>query len=285
MRDAAFMTLMRLLPKSALSSLVGLATRAAVPAPLHQVVMRTFARTYGVNLAEAAEPIEAFSTFGAFFTRKLKDGARTIDADPAVVVSPCDGRVSQLGTIDAGRCLQAKGVWFPVDKLLGDARRALDFEGGTFITIYLSPRDYHRFHAPLDGNVTGYAYQPGEFWPVNPASVRTKDALFAINERLITYFDGPAGQCAYVAVGATCVARIQAAYDSITTHRGEPVRTVSYPAPKPLKKGDEVGMFEMGSTVILLFQRGRVHLDEALGPDAPLRLGQRIATLTSATRA
>lgn len=285
MRDVAFMTLMRLLPKSALSSLVGLATRAPAPAPVHQAVMRTFARTYRVNLDEAADPIESFNTFGEFFTRRLKPGARTIDADPTAVVSPCDGRVSQLGAIDAGRCLQAKGVWFPVDRLLGDARRALDFEGGTFITIYLSPRDYHRFHAPLDGKVTGYSYQPGEFWPVNPASVRTKDALFAINERLVTYLDTAAGQVAYVAVGATCVSRIQAAYDAITTHRGEPMRTVSYPAPKPLKKGDEVGMFEMGSTVILLFQRGRVRLDAALSADTPLQLGQRIGAFTESTGA
>lgn len=281
MKDVAFMTLMRLLPKSALSAAVGLATRAPAPPRMHQAVMRTFARSYGVNLDEAAEPIESFRTFGEFFTRRLKPGARTVDTAADAVVSPCDGRVSQLGAIEAGRCLQAKGVWFPVDQLLGDARRALDFEGGSFITIYLSPRDYHRFHAPLDVRVTGYAYQPGEFWPVNPASVRTKDALFAINERLVTHLDSAAGKVAYVAVGATCVARIQAAYDAITTHRGEPMRSVTYPAPKPLAKGDEVGMFEMGSTVILLFQKGRVRFEGGLAPDVPLRLGQRLATLST----
>jgi phosphatidylserine decarboxylase len=159
---------------------------------------------------------------------------------------------------------------------LGDARRALDFEGGSFATLYLSPRDYHRFHAPLSGEITGFTYLPGEFWPVNAASVKLKDALFAINERLVTWLDTPAGKLAFVAVGATCVARIHAAYDSIVTHSGGGPRQHTYARPIAIDKGGELGMFEMGSTVILLFQRGRVTWDASLVPGAPVRLGQRI---------
>lgn len=278
MRDEAFMTLMRLLPKSALSTVVGLATRAPAPAAVHQAAMRFFAKRYQVNLDEAEGTIADYPTFAQFFTRRLKPGMRSIDASADAVVSPADSRVSQVGQIEAGQCLQAKGIRFPVDKLLGDARRALDFEGGSFVTLYLSPRDYHRFHAPLKGEITGFSYLPGAFWPVNPASVKSVDALFAINERLVTYLDTKAGKLAYVAVGATCVARIHAAYDSIITHTGGEAKQHTYPRPIAIEKGGEIGMFEMGSTVILLFEKGRVTWDGALVPEAPVRMGQRIGT-------
>jgi phosphatidylserine decarboxylase len=278
MNDKSFMTLMRLLPKSALSTLVGRATRLPIPPAVHQAAIRAFARAYDVNLEECEGDVTDFATFGSFFTRKLKPGRRTIDPGAQTVASPVDAHVSQIGQIERGACLQAKGISFPVDKLLGDARRALDFEGGSFATLYLSPRDYHRFHAPLSGTITGYRYLPGEFWPVNQAAVRSTEALFAVNERLVTYFDTPAGQCAYVAVGATCVARIHAAYDEVITHQGQAEKSHTYPRAIAIQKGDEVGMFEMGSTVILLFQKGRVTWDASLVPDAPVTLGQKIGT-------
>jgi phosphatidylserine decarboxylase len=280
MRDTTFMTLMRLLPKSALSTAVGVATRAPAPAAMHQAAIRLFARQYQVNLDEAEGAIEDFETFGAFFTRRLKPGSRVVDAGADAIVSPCDGRVSQAGKIEAGACLQAKGISFPVAQLLGDARSALDFEGGHFATLYLSPRDYHRFHSPLAGHITGFSYLPGAFWPVNPASVRTKEALFAINERLVTYFETKVGRVAYIAVGATCVSRIHAAYDRVVTHTGAGRRHHTYPQRIAIEKGGEVGMFEMGSTVILLFQRGVISWENSLVADAPVRFGQRIATMT-----
>ncbi len=280
MNDDVFMTMMRLLPKSALSHLVGGLTRAPAPPAVHQAAMRLFAKQYNVNLDEAAEPIESFHNFSAFFTRRLKPGQRQIDASPSAVVSPCDGKISQMGAIDSGRCLQAKGIWFSVDQLLGDARVALEFEQGSFITIYLSPRDYHRFHAPLDAKVTGYHYLPGEFWPVNPSSVRTKEALFAINERLVVNLETVMGKIAYIAVGATCVSRIQAAFDDVTTHSGGKRTQVSYSKPLSLEKGAEVGLFEMGSTVILLFQKNRMHFDTQLKAETNLQLGQRLGTFS-----
>jgi phosphatidylserine decarboxylase len=274
--DRAFMTLMRLLPKSALSSAVGRATRAPLPPRLHQAAMRLFARRYRVALEEAEGPIEDYPTFARFFARRLKVGARPIDAAPEAVVSPVDGVVSQAGQVERGLCLQAKGIRFPLDRLLGEGRRALDFEGGHFVTLYLSPRDYHRFHAPLAGGVTGYRYLPGQFWPVNARSVRMTDALFAVNERLVTWLETPAGKLAYVAVGATCVARICAAYDAVVTHTGQAEGSQTYARPIPLEKGAEVGLFEMGSTVILIFQRGRVRWAPWLVEGARVQVGQRI---------
>lgn len=270
------MTFLRLVPKSAVSSAVGWMTRAQLPTVVHHAAIRQFVRAYSVALDESEGAVEAYPTFADFFTRRLRPGARVVDADPACIVSPADGRISQLGAVDGGRCLQAKGIWYSVDRLLGDARRALTFEGGTFVTVYLSPRDYHRFHAPLAGRITGYAYLPGAAWPVSPASVRTREALYAANERLVTYFETDAGSVALVAVGATCVARIHASYDSIVTHSGQQRHDKQYERPLPIEKGGEVGVFEMGSTVILLFERGRVRVDPGLMPDAPVRFGARI---------
>lgn len=280
MRDQTFMAMMRLLPRSALSAAVGKATRAKVPSALHRAFMRFFVRRYRVDLDEAEHGLEGYRTFGEFFTRRLKPGLRPVEEGERVVVSPVDGAVSQAGTLDRDQCVQAKGICFPVGKLLGDDLSAHAFQGGSFATLYLAPRDYHRIHAPLGGKVLGYSYLPGEFWPVNPISVRNVEALFCVNERLITWMDTPAGLCAVVAVGATCVARIHAAYDQIVTHSGQPARIHRYQEPIPVEKGGELGMFEMGSTVILLFAAGKVRWDEWLQPEAVLRMGRRIGEVT-----
>jgi phosphatidylserine decarboxylase len=271
------MTLVRLLPRAALSRAVGALTRAPAPASLHQVAMRRFARAYRVQLDEAERPLEGYGTFSDFFSRGLKPGARPIDSGERVVVSPVDGLVSEAGPIEGGACLQAKGVAYPVAELLGEAAAALPFaDKGTFATLYLSPRDYHRVHAPLGGTVVGWRYLPGELWPVNPASVRSVPGLFALNERLVTWLDTPAGRCAVVMVGATCVGRIRAAYDDVLAESGRPAASRSFDPPLPVVKGDELGRFEMGSTVVLLFASGRVAWDASLRPAERVTMGLRI---------
>ncbi len=280
MRDETFMTLMRLLPKSALSTAVGVAARLPAPAPLHRLAVKAFARRYRVDVHEAELALEGYPTFAEFFTRKLKPGARPIDEGEGVIVSPVDGAVSQVGYSEDGTCLQAKGVCYPVEQLLGDAEVARPFIGGAYATIYLSPRDYHRIHSPLAGRITGYSYIPGEFWPVNPASVKLKEALFCVNERLTTYLETKAGKVAVVKVGATCVSRIRAAYDDVVTHTGGAAKVHTYPDPRRVEKGGELGVFEMGSTVILLFEKGRVRWDEALVPEAVVRMGKRIGEVS-----
>ncbi|MFL5321686.1 MAG: archaetidylserine decarboxylase, partial [Myxococcaceae bacterium] len=207
-------------------------------------------------------------------------GARQVDTAPNVIASPVDGAVSQCGYSEKGEMIQAKGVNYPVEKLLGDRAAAEPYLGGAFATLYLSPRDYHRIHAPVSGDIYGYSYIPGEFWPVNPASVKLKDALFCVNERLVSYLDTKAGKVAVVKVGATCVSRIRASYDQIVTHAGKPAVTVQYDQKKHVEKGEELGVFEMGSTVILLFETGRVKWEQSLVPEAKVRMGQRIGVFT-----
>src|SRR5690606_24713269 len=153
---------------------------------------------------------------------------------------------------------------------------AARFSGGAYATLYLSPRDYHRIHAPLGGHIVGYSHLPGTLWPVNRPSVRSVPELFAVNERLITYLDTPVGEVAVVAVGATCVGRIRALYDDVVTNEKKPARHHRYETPIPVQKGDEIAVFEMGSTVILVFEPGRVDLDPRLVPGAVVRVGERI---------
>jgi len=280
MNDQTFMKLMRLLPRSAVSSAVGKVTRAPLPPSVHRMIMRTFAKHFRLDLEEAEHGFEGYPTFGDFFARKLKPGLRPIAAGASTLASPVDGAVSQIGYANEGRCIQAKGIEYPVGKLLGDEASAHLFLGGAFATLYLSPRDYHRIHAPLDGEILGYSYLPGEFWPVNPRSVRSLEALFCVNERLVTFLQTRAGLLALVAVGATCVSRIRASYDErIITHNQEPAKVHRYERPIPVKKGDELGRFEMGSTVILLFETNKVRWDESLVPEGKVRMGQKIGEL------
>ena len=278
MTDESFMQLMRLLPRSALSHAVGHATRAPAPAWLHQAAIRRFSDHFKVNLEEAERPVEGYATFLEFFTRRLKPGVRTVDAAPDAVVSPVDGCVSQVGYALSGQLVQAKGITYTAAQLLGDAEAAVPFEGGAWATLYLAPRDYHRIHSPLGGTVEGYSYIPGEFWPVNAASVKLVDALFCVNERLVTYLRTPAGRVAVVKVGATNVSRIRALYDELVTHTGQPGRKHAYAQPIPVEKGAELGVFEMGSTVVLLFEKDRVRWDARLQENLAVRMGERVGT-------
>ena len=276
MNDRAFIAALRLLSKNTLSRLVGAATRLRAPRPLRQAAMRAFAARYGLDLTECAG-LESYETFGHFFARPLKPGLRPIAPGDAVLVSPVDGTVSEAGVAEDGRLVQAKGIAYRLADLLGDAGLGERFEGGAYVTLYLSPRDYHRIHFPLGGAVTGYRYLPGLLWPVNPASVRSVPGLFTVNERLVTVLDTALGRCAVVAVGATIVGRIHASYDPTIPVSNLPrARPVSrdYQTTIPIEKGQELGAFEMGSTVILLYEAGRAELQLVEG--ARVRVGEAI---------
>jgi phosphatidylserine decarboxylase len=278
MNDRLFISALRLLPKNALSRAAGALTRWRAPAPVRLAAMKAFARRYGIDLSECPD-LDVYRTFGEFFARPLRPGLRPIAPGEAVVVSPVDGAVSETGLAEGGRLVQAKGIDYTAAALLGDAALARALEGGAWATIYLSPRDYHRIHFPLGGRILGWRYVPGRLWPVNAASVRTVPGLFAVNERLVTLLETPLGRCAVVAVGATVVGRVRAHYDPTVPHtnaRGGVVRARDYEAPLPVEKGQELGAFEMGSTVILLFERGRVRLAPRLVPGARVRVGEPI---------
>lgn len=279
MNDRLFISTMRLLPKCAASRLVGRLTDARLPGGLLRAAMRAFARRYRIDLDECP-PLETYPTFGRFFARPLLPGRRPIAPGDGVVVSPVDAVVSECGVATAGRLVQAKGIDYGVAALLGDEALGRAFEGGAWATLYLSPQDYHRIHFPLGGRVTGWRYVPGTLWPVNAASVRNVPGLFTVNERLVTLLDSPLGPVAIVAVGATVVGRVRASYDPAVPCTDQPgareVRARDYRAPLPVEKGAELGAFEMGSTVILVFSPGRVRLDPRLAPGARVRVGEVI---------
>lgn len=273
-------TLLRLVPKNTLSRAVGAACRVNAPRPVLRAVIRAFARKYGVDASEAERPIDEYPTFTAFFTRRLKPGARSIAPGALLPVSPVDGTVGELGDIVEGRAYQAKGKQYTLAELIGGpeaARDAARFSGGSFCTIYLAPWNYHRIHAPLGGSITGYVHVPGQLWPVNPVGVRNVAKLFCVNERLTTFLATPRGDCAVVAVGATNVGRIRAVYDDVVTNarRKRAVARRIYAQARPVEKGAELAVFEMGSTVVLLFAPG-VRLPARLAPGLPIRLGEAL---------
>ncbi len=276
MTDRVPLALLKFLPKRTISRAFGGLTRSPFPAFTHRAAIRAFARRYDVDASEAEKPLDEYRTFGEFFTRRLRPGARPIAPGDDVPVSPVDGTVSQAGIGEAGRLVQAKGRDYTLAALLADEEEAKRFVGGAYLTLYLSPRDYHRIHAPLGGRILGWAYVPGQLWPVNRPSVAGVPDLFTVNERLVTYLETPVGHVALVAVGATMVGRIRAAYDDVVTQAGQPARRVKYERPVAIGKGDEVGVFEMGSTVILLFEPGRIVLDERLAPEVTVRVGEPI---------
>ena len=278
MNDRAFISALRLVPKNALSRVVGAATRLPLPTPIGSGVMKAFANRYRIDLSECGE-LSGFRTFGDFFARPLKPGLRPIAPGEEVVVSPVDAVVSETGVARGGRLVQAKGIDYTASALVGDERVGARLDGGRYATLYLSPRDYHRIHFPLSGRVLGWRYVPGKLWPVNPASVRSVPGLFTVNERLVTLLDSPLGLVAIVAVGATVVGRVRATFDPdvpVTNLPGAGARSLDYVSPIPVEKGQELGAFEMGSTVILIFEPGRVALSAALVAGARVRVGEAI---------
>jgi phosphatidylserine decarboxylase len=278
MNDRLFISAMRLVPKNALSRFAGTLTRWRAPAPVRLAAMKAFARRYGIDLSECPDLV-VYRTFGEFFARPLRPGLRPIAEGASVLVSPVDAAVSETGLAAEGRLVQAKGIDYTVAALVADDALAARLAGGAWVTLYLSPKDYHRIHFPLGGKVLGWRYVPGELWPVNPASVRTVPGLFAANERLVTVMDTPLGRCAVVAVGATVVGRVHAYYDPSVPYTNVPgaaPRRHDFGTPLPVEKGGELGAFEMGSTVILLFEPGKVRLDPRLVPGARVRVGEPI---------
>lgn len=277
MKERMLMALLSCLPKKSVSRWVGRLARS----PQSRRLIPYFIRRFDVDLSQVEKPVTQYKSLLDFFVRGLKEGARPVDPDPSSIVSPVDGIVSQLGEIEKGTILQAKGITYTLDALLGgNEEKIRRFEGGRFLTVYLSPRDYHRIHTPIQGKVMGLTYIPGSLFPVNAVGVRRVRGLFARNERLITYLDSPAGDVALVKVGATNVGSIRVVYDQeiVTNCRGRKrIFDRSYPETEELMKGEELGRFEFGSTVILLFEAGRVDWIGDLSPGRALQMGQPIA--------
>jgi phosphatidylserine decarboxylase len=276
--SAAFIALQHLVPQHALSRLAGSIAASKTPW-LRDALIRRFVAAYGVDLSEAARGIGEFASFNDFFTRELKPGARPLADIQQFILSPADGAVSQLGPVTEGRIIQAKGRDYSVAEILGcGAQEAARFEGGNFITIYLSPKDYHRVHMPAAGTLAATSYIPGDLFSVNTATAEGVDRLFARNERLSCRFDGPDGHFASIMVGAMIVAGIDTVWpNTFRTHARAPVHEDFTDRAHAFAAGDEMGRFYLGSTVVLLFEPGRVAWNDTLAAGTPLRMGQAIA--------
>jgi len=269
--------LLSVLPKHAVSRGAGWVATRPVPRPLRARVHRGYSRVFGARPEEAALPLEEYPTLNAFFTRTLKPGLRPVAA--AAIVSPVDATVGAYGVVRADTLVQAKGRDYSLTALLGDRELADRFEGGTYTTLYLSPKDYHRIHVPLAGDVTAATYIPGELWPVNVAAVANVANLFAANERIVVELDaGNGGRLAVVAVGATLVGMTRLAFDDLHTNaRRREVQRRRYDPPVRLGAGDALRHFEFGSTVVLVCSQAAGTIEElALG--ATVRMGERIGS-------
>ncbi|HEY0748940.1 MAG TPA: archaetidylserine decarboxylase [Steroidobacteraceae bacterium] len=274
-----FVWLQHVLPQHALSRLILRATRVRSPWFKNRLV-RGFIRFYPVDMMEALQPdLAAFGSFNEFFTRALKPGARIIDPDQNSVACPADGAISEAGNIEGDLLLQAKGRRYSLSELLASQAWAKDFEGGSFATIYLAPFNYHRVHMPVRGQLRSTLYVPGRLFSVNALTARHVPKLFARNERVLTLFDTAFGQMALILVGALNVGSISTVWAGDITPAARR-RVTELPSPPIwLDKGEELGRFNMGSTVILLFQRGHAHLNPHLEAGTIVRLGQSLGTL------
>ncbi len=275
----SYLWLQHALPHHALSMIVNAATRSTFK-PFKNLLIRQIQRRFDVDMSayEHASP-DAYESFNAFFTRPILPEHRPIDADELSIVSPVDGAVSQAGTINDDRVFQAKGIDYSLEALVGDTAEAQAFRSGEFATLYLSPRDYHRIHMPCDGTLRRTIYIPGRLFSVAPLTTNHIPGLFARNERLVCLFDTPAGRMALIMVGAVMVS----AMDTVWSGPVPPAwkrRINDYPEEPPtLTKGQEMGRFNMGSTVILLFEEDAMQWLPKVEATARVKMGESIGTV------
>ena len=276
LKKKLFIQAQQIVPQQKLSRLVGKVAASENPV-LKNVVIQAFKAKYGIDMSIAEQQNALkFKSFNEFFTRSLKTGVRSIDPNPKSVVSPADGAISQLGKINEGDIFQAKGQSFSVEKLIGDPQLAAPFKNGEFATVYLSPRDYHRVHMPYSGTLTETLYIPGELFSVNQTTAENIPGLFARNERMVCLFDTDVGRMAVVLVGAMIVAGIE----TVATGKVKPIGRLelNHHAMK-LEKGDELGRFYLGSTAVVLFEKDKMHWDQAFKANSTVVMGEALGHL------
>jgi phosphatidylserine decarboxylase len=280
--EPLFAALQQVIPQHMLSRIIGKLAECEF-APLKNKIITAFVDYYGVNLSEALiSNAESFKHFNDFFTRELKPGARTITDNPNAISCPADGAISEIGDIEVGSLLQAKGQRYSLMSLLADSTElAESMMGGKFATIYLSPKDYHRVHMPCGGTLVSTTYVPGKLFSVNQATANQIPGLFARNERLICHFDSEQGPFIVILVGAMIVAGIETVWAGEVAPVRARLKTTSYQklTKVNLAKGDEMGRFKLGSTAILLFPKGRIEWNADLRNGSATRMGEAIGTL------
>lgn len=269
-----------LMPKQLLTELAGIVAKKKAT-PFIYFLMKRFAKHYGVNMHEALhENFQSYANFNEFFTRQLKSDARPLALTSADYLSPVDGKISQVGTIaDYGEIFQAKRHWYSLKTLLGgDSLFAEEFMDGSFATIYLSPKDYHRIHMPCTGRLTHMIHIPGDLFSVNPLTARTVPNLFARNERLVCRFEGEKSPFIMVLVGATIVGSMATVWHGVVNPpRPGVVREWTYYSnPITLTIGEEMGKFLLGSTVILIFPKNTMQFKESWKAGISVQMGSEM---------
>jgi phosphatidylserine decarboxylase len=277
MNDRFFIGLQHLVPQHGLSRAAGWLANAKTPV-IKNTFISWFVKRYNVDMSLAQEenPL-AYACFNDFFTRELKPDARPINSNADSIVCPADGAISQLGTIKDGRIFQAKGQDYSTVELLGgDETLAAEFTDGTFATVYLSPRDYHRVHMPYGGKLRSMVSVPGELFSVNTVTAENVPRLFARNERAVAIFDTDIGPMAVVLVGAMIVAGIETVWDGeIAPFASREIATSLYPYQNiTLEKGDEMGRFKLGSTAVILFANNKIQWDANYIAGTPTKMGE-----------
>lgn len=268
------MQILKILPKNLISLVVGQAAQVQKPEKAALKLRDWFIKRYNINLAEAELPLHEYRSLAQLFTRKLKPGVRPLATG---IVHPCDGVLTVAEHIENHRVIQAKGRHYSLPQLLNDSLAMEQYQGGTHIVYYLCPTDYHRVHAPLDAEIVSVIHVPGYLWPVNQWSTNNIDELFAVNERVIFNMKTPLGPVAMVMVGATNVGRISVSFDAdICTNRmwqSHLPFEKHYPKPIRIQKGDEMGVFNMGSTVVMVYGPNMVNV---LPHSGPVKLGEKV---------
>jgi phosphatidylserine decarboxylase len=271
------------LPQAALSRSLGSLADIRIPRRLRAPIIGGFARAVGIDRSEAEKDVREYESLNAFFVRRLRPGVRSWPGEDAIAASPVDGIIGRHGVITGGRLIQAKGRHYSAADLIGDDAAAQAYERGSFITIYLSPRHYHRIHAPCGGAIHSARYLPGALLPVNAPAVMHVDNLFPRNERVLCTIDGALGRVVLVAVGAYNVGRISTSFDpewagpggSVSNRRRPDPELRRYDPPLRVRQGDEVMAFHLGSTIVMLFEPG---VDvTAAEPGTEVRLGEAVA--------
>jgi len=282
MGDRLFVVMQYLLPQHLISRIVGMLAASSVPI-IKDTFINVFVKRFKVDMSEAEQQnTSEFDSFNDFFTRSLKADARMIDNNPTHLACPVDGAISQLGSISGEKLFQAKGHDFDLTTLLGgNADLAQPFIDGEFATVYLAPKDYHRIHMPCDGTLTHMVHVPGQLFSVNQATAAAVPCLFARNERVVTIFETEFGPMAMVLVGAMIVASVETTWAGLVCPKGKAVSHFNYTAQQPIefKKGDEMGRFKLGSTVIVCLPKGVSQWPTELTAGTTTRLGQMFAEL------
>ena len=279
MDNYLFILLQYLVPKRLISELIGFFAKSQNQY-IKTFFIRNFHKIYNVNMKEAVhEDLEFYPSFNSFFTRPLKPESRPIDKNTQSIISPADGVVSQIGNIKSGKIIQAKGVHFNLFSFLGNDKEYFEkFKEGVFCTVYLSPKDYHRVHMPIDGKLSQMVYIPGKLFSVNKVTSRNVKNLYSINERLICFFDTVRGPMSVVLVGAMIVSGITVQWEKDNCFKKGKMKKFIYPSIGKdsvfLKKGDEIGRFMLGSTVVVCFGKNKVNWSNKISANSIVKMGQ-----------